>query len=343
MKNDSEKNIEKKKVSSQLSKRKLKVGIIGGSGALGGWFGNWFAKHGYDVILHGRNLEKLKRKSAAYKIPYTKNIEECVQDRDIVMISVPIANTPELMKKAAESMKKDALLFDVASVKHGITEACIEICHEYDVSCCSIHPMFGEGAESLKDKKIILIEPPREDHNAFGKSNYSEEKISEFINNWKKGLSLLEDIFTEFKDIEPPIILRADAKKHDKMMATSLALVHSWNILFADILKDLNILPEELNQFSGTTFRLQKIIAESVLHESPEIYGQIQFYNKEFAKILELASDKLKEYKKVIDDRQQNRFSEIFNKSREFLEKDPDYQNAYKYFYKFLKDLKDLL
>jgi len=99
------------------------ITIIGGSGALGSWFGKWFVDHGFKVILHGRNKERLLKAGDNSGAMFTQDLVEAVKDADLIMVSVPIIKTPDLLFKVSEHAKKGAILFDVASVKGKITDA----------------------------------------------------------------------------------------------------------------------------------------------------------------------------------------------------------------------------
>ena len=65
-----------------------------------------------------------------------------------------------------------------------------------------------------------------------------------------------------------------DSIEHDKKIALILGLTHLMNLAFANILaRDETIILTE--KMSGTTFKAQKIIAESILTETPELINTI--------------------------------------------------------------------
>ena len=81
-----------------------------------------------------------------------------------------------------------------------------------------------------------------------------------------------------------------DAVEHDKKIAVILGLTHLLNLVFANIIsKDEKIALTE--KMSGTTFKVQKILAESIMTESPElietiIANRITSYNVCYTKLL---------------------------------------------------------
>ena len=76
-----------------------------------------------------------------------------------------------------------------------------------------------------------------------------------------------------------------DSTEHDKKIAMILGLTHLINIAFANILaKDDKISLTE--KMAGTTFKAQKILAESIMTESPELIETI-ISNPEIRKVAE--------------------------------------------------------
>ena len=76
-----------------------------------------------------------------------------------------------------------------------------------------------------------------------------------------------------------------DVVEHDKKIAVILGLTHLMNLVFANILsKDEKMSLTE--KMSGTTFKIQKILSESIMTESPELIETI-IANPEIRKVAE--------------------------------------------------------
>ena len=106
--------------------------------------------------------------------------------------------------------------------------------------------MFGPGAKKIKGQNIISIP----------------------IKDAKKELTLVKSLF------EGANFVTIDAIEHDKKIAVILGLTHLMNLAFANILsKDEKISLTE--RMSGTTFKIQKILAESIMTESVELIETI--------------------------------------------------------------------
>ena len=119
-----------------------------------------------------------------------------------------------------------------------------------------------------------------------------------------------------------------DAIEHDKKIAMILGLTHLINIAFANILAN----DEQTSltaKMSGTTFIAQKIIAESILTESPELIETI-ISNPEVRKFGEQF---WKDIGRLLTDSQEGKSEEIVNyikSSQEKISKNVDLGTSYK-------------
>jgi prephenate dehydrogenase len=294
-----------------------KITIIGGSGGLGRIFSKFFKKNGFEVTLLARNEEKLKRVAHELNVNFEFDLEKSVADANIVMISIPIRDTPEMIKKIAPFLKKNTLLFEISSLKFATIKSLKEICENYPINCISLHPMFGPGVETLENLVLVYIK--------IGGTEEYEQNISEFLNLFEnEGLILTES--------SPEI--------HDTMIALTLGVPHMFNILFLNLLKESNQPIDELMKYTGTTFLLQKIFSESVIQREVEMFGEIQMDNVQFHKILNMFEKLLKLYKKTIKNKDMDEFKKLFSNGINYSENDKHFKDAYKYFYEFIKILK---
>ena len=160
--------------------------------------------------------------------------------------------------------------------------------------------MFGPGTKKLKGKNIITIP----------------------IKDAKKELSVAKLLFPDAN------FVTIDALEHDKKIAVILGLTHLMNIVFANILaKDEKISLTE--KMSGTTFKAQKIITESILTESPELIETI-ISNPEVRKFGE---EFWKDIGKLLTDSQEGKREDIINyikTSKERISKNVDLDKSYK-------------
>ena len=81
----------------------FEIGIIGGTGGIGRWFADCFRKEGYRVHVTGRR--------EGMSLP-----ELAVRCR-IVIVSVPIAATLDVIRQVGPLLPEDSLLMDFTSLK----------------------------------------------------------------------------------------------------------------------------------------------------------------------------------------------------------------------------------
>lgn len=299
----------------------MKVGkritIIGGSGGMGKVFGKFFQNHGFEVTFYARNEDKLKKAAIELNVDYELSLEKSVENADMVMISIPINSTPDMIRKVGPFLKKNALIFDITSLKKAVVNALIEIKNTFTVNCISLHPMFGPGISNMKNYVMMVVK--------VGGTDQYELVINELLTLFKSdGLIITETL--------PEI--------HDKRVALTLGVPHMFNILFLNLLKSTNEPLNELTRFTGTTFLLQKVFAESIIQREMEMFGEIQMENQEFLKILELFESLLHKYKKIIEEKNIQGFNEIFSQGLDYSKEDNHFENSYNYFYEFMKILK---
>ena len=293
------------------------ITIIGGSGGMGKVFGKFFQDNEFVVTFYARNEDKLKKAATELNVNYELSLEKSVENADMVMISIPINSTPDMIRKVGPFLKKNTLIFDITSLKHAVFKALTEIKNKFPVNCISLHPMFGPGISDMKNYVMMVLK-------VGGTSQY-DEQINEFLNLFKfNGLIITETL--------PEV--------HDKRIALTLGVPHMLSILFLNLLRSTNEPLNELTRYTGTTFLLQKVFAESIIQREMEMFGEIQMENKEFLKILDLFEKLLHKYKKIIEEKNIIGFSEIFSQSLEYSKEDNYFENSYKYFYEFMNILK---
>jgi prephenate dehydrogenase len=291
--------------------------IIGGSGGMGKVFGKYFKEHGFIVTLHARNKQRLKTTAAELNVNFETSLEKSVKNADIVMISIPINSTTAMIRKIGPFLKKNALIFDITSIKFAVFKALTEVKNEYPVNCISLHPMFGPGITDMKNYVMMVLK--------VGGTDQYEVLIDELLELFKSDGLIINETLPEI---------------HDKRVALTLGVPHMFNILFLNLLKSTNEPLNELTRFTGTTFLLQKVFAESIIQREMEMFGEIQMENQEFLKILELFENLLHKYKKIIEEKNVIGFNKLFSQGLDYSKEDNHFENSYNYFYEFMKILK---
>jgi prephenate dehydrogenase len=272
---------------------KKTISIIGVGGKMGRWFANYFQENGYEVTGYDSENE-IKVKNI---IP-AKSLVSAVLKADYVLLCTPTRRTPEIIRLIAKEMKRGSYLIEISSQKSKTAAALAKMPSKIYPIC--IHPMFGPGAKNIKGQHIISIP----------------------IKDAKKELSVTKSLFPSAN------FVTIDAIEHDKKIAVILGLTHLINVAFANILaKDDKISLTE--KMSGTTFKAQKILTESIMTESPELIETI-ISNPEIRKV---AEEFWKDIGRLLTSVQEGKSEEILTyikSSQERLGKNSDLEGAYK-------------
>jgi len=270
-----------------------KIAIIGVNGKMGKWFANYFHKMGFEVVGFDINND-IKEKF----IIKANSLVGAILKTDYVLLCTPTKRTPEIVRLIAKEMQRGSYLIEISSQKFKTAQTLLKTPSRVNPVC--IHPMFGPGTKSIDSKNIIIIP----------------------IKDAKKELSITKLLFPKAN------FVTIDAVEHDKKIAVILGLTHIINIAFANILaKDEKISLTE--KMSGTTFKAQKIIAESILTESPELIETI-ISNPE---VRRFAEQFWKDVGKLLTDSQEGKSEEIIDyikSSQQKLSENVDLDKSYK-------------
>lgn len=293
------------------------ITIIGGSGGMGQVFSKYFKNHGFLVTIFARDKIKLKLVAENLGLKFATSLEESVKKAELVLISVPINSTIDVIKKITPHLKEDALICDITSLKTEICQVYEKEVKNYPINCLSIHPMFGPGITNMKNYMMLLIR-------IGGTKNYD---------------ILVNELLELFKS-DGLIVVETNPDVHDAKIALTLGLPHMINILFLNLLRRSNKPLKELNHFTGTTFLLQKVFAESIIQREMEMFSDIQIENPKFLEVIDQMRSLLDQYKKVIETKDRTKFYELFNESLDYSKNDIHFERSYGYFYEFMKILK---
>lgn len=277
-----------------------KITIIGAGGQMGQWFTKYFASKEFEVTGYDSE-NKISRKD----IIISESLVGGILKADYVVLCTPTRRTPEIIRLIAKEMKRDTYLIEISSEKSKVVTSLSKMPVKINPIC--IHPMFGPGTKTIKGQNIISVP----------------------IKDAKKELTVTKILF------EGANFVTIDAAEHDKKIAVILGLTHLMNLVFANIIsKD-----EKMNlteKMSGTTFRVQKTLAESIMTESPELIETI-IANPEIRRV---AEELWKDIGKLLTSVQESKTEEVINyikECQERLAKHTDVTESYKRMTKMVK------
>ena len=249
------------------------IGIIGGSGKMGLWFKNFFQNLGFEVLISDS-------KTKLTNIELTKKA-------DIVIVSVPVDKTIEVIKEVRSYVRKDALFCDLTSLKSKPVKAM----KKANSGVLGIHPLFGPLVQNLEMQKIV----------------FCKVKNNRWVNFLKK---IFVQNGAEIVEISP--------EEHDLQMAIVQALTHFTNISLARTLYSQKIVPK--SSFLTPIFRLQSIIVGRILGQDPKFYASIEIENPYFKKVLKDFKKQINDLAEDIDNKDYEGFIKKFEETSLYLD-----------------------
>jgi len=260
----------------------MKVAIIGGTGKMGRWFTKFFLEEGDQVVVSGRNKEKLAKMKEAFKVEVGDNLN-AVKSADRVLISVPIDNFEDVIKEIHSHVRPNQVIMDICSVK----EFPVKMMHKYIKTGVTLgtHPLFGPNVESIQNQNFVLT--PTSD----------EEK--RFADDFKKWL---EERHVNVSVMSP--------KKHDELMSVVLGLPHFIGVVACDALLDYANLAET-KRAAGTSYKLLLKLTETVVSQDPEFYASLQMHLPNVENVEDLFCEKSKEWLKAVKRKDKSALAEM--------------------------------
>ena len=222
--------------------------ILGGTGETGSWFARYFKEKGFDVAVWGPSGKT--GVADRLGVRYAKDMAREVENSDVVLVSVPIEKTVEVIRQIAPQMRSGGLLMDVTSLKSEPVKA-MKTYAPKGVEVLGTHPMFGPTMPTLRGQTIILTPVER-----------------------KRGkwLSLMQSLF----ESDGAHIEILDADEHDEIMAVVQALTHFAYIAIGATLKTLDFDVARSRRFMSPVYEIMIDFVGRILDQNPELYASIQ-------------------------------------------------------------------
>ncbi|HEY4003341.1 MAG TPA: prephenate dehydrogenase/arogenate dehydrogenase family protein [Candidatus Xenobia bacterium] len=217
--------------------------VIGGCGRMGSWLCSFFHAQGHLVTVHDVQGETA--------FPRHSDLAAAVKAADAVVLSTPIGLSTQMLQ-AVLAVDADPIVFDIASLKSPLLDT-IEQAVKAGRKVCSVHPMFAPGAVLLSGRVLLVCECGQPEATAAARHLFEG---------------------TALRMVDVPV------QQHDRLMGVVLGLSHAVNIAFAKALHDIGIAYPELDKTTSTTFGRQIRTTAEVAAENPQLYYEIQHYNR---------------------------------------------------------------
>ncbi|WP_371195490.1 bifunctional chorismate mutase/prephenate dehydrogenase [Glaciecola sp. SC05] len=247
-----------------------KVVVVGGAGALGKVFVSLFEQSAYSVAV----LDKAQ----------WQNAEEILSDADLVIISVPINTTCDIIAQLPK-LKSSCVLADVTSIKQAPLDAMMAA-HSGPV--LGLHPMFGPDAPGMIKQVVVVCD---------GRHSDQYQWLLEQMRLW--GGSLYP----------------SSAAEHDHAMAYIQVMRHFSTFVYGQHLQQENPKLSELIEFSSPIYRLELAMVGRLFAQAPELYADIIFSNKDSIALLKRFSQRFEMAIQLLEHGDKSAFVEQFKEA----------------------------
>lgn len=260
----------------------MNVGIIGGSDGLGKTLVYYFRDE-FDVYITGRDHNKGRKVADELNANYIESNADLANISDILVISVPIQYTCDVIREVAPFMKSGSVMVDVTSVKEDPSRTMAEVLPD-NVEYIPTHPVFGPRTTRLDNQVIVLTAD---------KKGKWYPKVYDYL---------------EGKNMR---IIETSAEKHDFMMSIVQVLTHFSFISTASAIEKLRVDISETEDYESPIYNLMIDMIARIVSQNPYLTYNIQSMNTNGDKIRNTFADAVLELRDVINNEDEEKFIDI--------------------------------
>jgi len=251
------------------------VAVIGGRGAMGGCMARLFADLGHAVMIADVDTELAPEAGA--------------READVVIVSVPINATVDVIRKVGPLVRRDALLMDVTSVKSAPMEAMLESTR---ASVVGTHPLFGPSVHSLQGQRVAVT-PGRGDE-------------------WKTWL-------VRMLEARGLLVAETTAAEHDRAMGVVQVLTHFSTEVAGAAMARLGVPLAATLPFTSPVYLIELLMTARHFAQSPDLYASIQMSNPETARVTETFVRAAEDLRASVAAQDREEFARVFEHVHDFF------------------------
>jgi chorismate mutase/prephenate dehydrogenase len=251
------------------------VAVIGGCGKMGALVSRMFADLGHRVLVSDVDTALTPQMAAA--------------ESDVVVVSVPIDVTEQVIATVGPHVRDDALLMDVTSIKQSPVAAMLA---STNASVLGTHPMFGPNVHTLQGQRVVVCR---------GRGDEWAEWVMRML--VARGLTVTE----------------TTPERHDRVMAIVQVLTHYQTQVLGLTLARSGLPLEETLRFTSPAYLLELYVTARHFAQSPALYGSIEMRNPETGAITGAFRDAAHEVADVLASGDHARFDAMFEEVHRFF------------------------
>ncbi|MFH1747474.1 MAG: bifunctional chorismate mutase/prephenate dehydrogenase [Planctomycetota bacterium] len=251
------------------------VAVIGGQGQMGRCMADLFSDLGHTVMV--ADLETSLKPA------------EAAAAADVVIISVPIDVTEEVIRTLGPLVSPQALLMDVTSIKMAPLQAMLD---STKASVVGTHPLFGPSVHSLQGQRIVLTP---------GRGDEWLKWLKQMLH--ARGLNMLE----------------TTPEAHDRAMSVVQVLVHFSTEVMGHTLAEIGVPIDETLAFTSPIYMLELLLTARHFAQSPDLYASIQMSNPATPEVIAAFEKSVQKLRAIAEQQDHAAFTQVYKQVREFL------------------------
>ena len=254
------------------------VGIVGGTGRMGSWFAELMERQGFTVLRSDLGTELTP--------------QEMTVRCDVVVVSVPIAETLKVIREIGPLLPESGLLMDLTSVKKAPLEAMLG---HSAAQVVGLHPLLGPEAGFNSGGRVVVCR-------GRGESGFSW--ITHVLQ--KSGLT--------------PVYL--DAEEHDRMMGLIQGANHFSTLALALAVNRSGFEVSNLSRCATETFRERLERIKFMMEQPVELFGSLLMDNPAAAEFSEQYLEGARGLLAIVITKDKQAFGDLFAALRETFDSD---------------------
>jgi len=251
------------------------VAVIGGHGGMGALMVRLFGDLGHQVIVADVDTELSAGDAAAVA--------------DVVVVSVPIDVTEQVIREIGPRVREDAVLLDVTSIKEAPIAAMLASTR---ASVVGTHPMFGPNVHSLQGQRVVVCRARGEEW-----ADWVVHMLQ------ARGLTVQE----------------TTPAHHDRVMAVVQVLTHFQTQVLGLTLARLGTPLDETMRFTSPAYLMELYVTARHFAQSPDLYGPIEMRNPATAHVTAAFGAAAAEVAEILGSTDRDRFRALFEEVRDFF------------------------
>ena len=252
------------------------LGIVGGAGRMGSWFAELMERQGFTVLRSDLDTELTPRAMTV----------RC----DVVVVSVPIAETLKVIREIGPLLPEDGLLMDLTSVKKAPLEAMLV---HSAAQVVGLHPLLGPEAGFNSGGRVVVC-----------------------AGRGETGLSWITQVLLA-RGLTPVYL---DADEHDRMMGLIQGANHFSTLALALTVSRSGFEASDLSRCATETFRERLARIRFMMEQPVELFGSLLMDNPAAAEFSAQFLEGARGLLEIIMTKDKQAFGNLFASVRETLD-----------------------